>query len=269
MNDPEATRAKPETARRPKQWRRALRAVRKLTADPSQTEQVFEILDALSGPSFERSYQRFAATPQTLRLRAEKPILIDRLQDRPGLASLPPGSLGHAYLGFMTRGHLTAEGLAEAERIAEQNAPLARPVVDAEREWFGNRMRDSHDLWHVLTGYGRDEGGEAGLLAFTFAQVPNPGIALIVLTAALVGPWRERLRWPRYLAAAWRRGRATPDLARAPWEELLPLPLDEVRARLGVPAVARAHPAGLAVAIDDSRGRRIEYQLAAALPAAA
>ncbi len=248
-------------------WGRALRAVRGLIADPERTDLVFEILDSLSGPAFERSYRRFCDTPQSARLRTEKPILIDRLRDHEGLAALPVGSLGRAYLDFMTRGGLSADGLVEAEQIATKQTASLRPEVDDEHEWFGNRMRDAHDLWHVVTGYGMDDAGEGGLLAFTLAQVPNAGIALIVGAAALVGPWRDRLHWPRYLLEAWHRGRLTPDLAPTAWEELLPLPLAEVRHRLGVPSPARAHPGGVAVAVGPRREQVIEYRQPVAIPA--
>lgn len=42
------------------------------------------------------------------------------------------------------------------------------------------RMRDTHDLWHVLTGYSGDVLGETALLGFIFAQTGNPGVALII-----------------------------------------------------------------------------------------
>ncbi len=35
---------------------------------------------------------------------------------------------------------------------------------DAGGEWFAERIDLMHDLWHVLTGYGTDGGGEAALL---------------------------------------------------------------------------------------------------------
>ncbi len=38
-----------------------------------------------------------------------------------------------------------------------------------------------HDLWYVVTGYGRDELGEACLLAFTCAQDKNRGVGFIAL----------------------------------------------------------------------------------------
>ena len=245
-----------------KDWRRAVRAVRGLVRDPKRTDLVFEIIDSLSGPAFERSYRRFRASPESARLLSERPNLIDSLRDREALAALPTGSLGRFYLEFVNRGGLLADGLLTAEEEAASHAPARAAIVDADRHWFGNRMRDAHDLWHTVTGYGMDEAGEGGLLAFTYAQVPNPGIGLIVLAAIVHGPWSERLRWPRYLLSAWRRGRATPWLATARWEELLPLPMPTVQARLGIPRRAEAHPRGRAVAIGAPEEPRIEYRSA-------
>ena len=39
-----------------------------------------------------------------------------------------------------------------------------------DERWMGERLRDIHDLFHVITGYGRDALGELCLLAFTNAQ---------------------------------------------------------------------------------------------------
>jgi ubiquinone biosynthesis protein COQ4 len=228
-------------------WRRAWNALRVLIEDPKKTEQVFEIIDSLSGGDFDRHYQRFTAHPEGRRLLAEKPSLLSALSDRSALRALPEGSFGRTYLEFMEKGGLSAEGLVEADEAAVRMSPTPPPVVDADRMYLGDRMRDMHDLWHVLTAYGMDEAGEAANLAFTLGQVPNLGMALIVAAAAVVGPKDLKLTWPRYLWAAYQRGRHTPMLSVARYEDLLPLPLEEVRRRLGVPPANEAHPEGIAV----------------------
>ncbi len=232
--------------RRKREWGRAWRALRNLIADPERTDQVFEIIDALSGASFERSFRRFRAHPGGARLLAERPSLLAALSDRAALRALPEGSFGRAYAEFMDGAQLDPQGLVEADKVVEERNP--RQPADADRQYYGDRMRDMHDLWHVLTGYGRDEAGEAANLAFTLAQIPNFGVALIVLAAALIGTREPSLAWPRYLLRAWRRGRATSPLAVAAYEELLPLPLAEVRRRLAVPPAELAHPQGIVVA---------------------
>jgi ubiquinone biosynthesis protein COQ4 len=225
------------------EWRRAWRALRRLVADPERTEAVFELIHALAGRSGERLYRRFLATPEGRQLLAARPSLLGALSDRAGLAALPAGSLGRAYAEFMSEERLEAGGLAAAAAAVRD----PDEVLDAEQRWFFDRLRDMHDLWHVVTGYGRDVAGEAANLAFTWAQTRNRGVGAIVIAAAFVGP-KAGLRWQRYLLQAWRRGRRAAALPMAPWEELLPQPLDAVRARLRIQKPTDAHPGGIIVA---------------------
>jgi ubiquinone biosynthesis protein COQ4 len=235
------------------EWRRAWTALQQLIDDPERTDQVFEIIDALAGNSFERSFQRFRSHPDGARLLAERPSLLAALSDRETLRRLPAGSFGRVYAQFMDDANLDPAGLIEAEREAEERHPRDLPS-DPDRQLYGDRLRDMHDLWHVLTGYGRDEAGESANLAFTQAQIPNFGVALIVFAAALIGPKDLRFTWQRYLYSAWRRGKATSLLSVARYEELLPLPLSEVRNRLGVPPALAAHPEGIIETNDSDHG---------------
>lgn len=222
---------------RSRDWRRAWGAIKNLVADSERTDQVFVLLDALGGPSDEAGFLHFAADPRGRRQLAERPDLLSVLSDHEGLRELPEGSLGRAYLAFMEEAGLNAGDLIEAEEAAT----VVPEALDPERRWLADRGRDSHDLWHVLTGYGRDEAGEVALLAFTYATYPNPGIALILLAAVLIGPKTLAFRWERYLWQAWRRGRAA-KLQFAPYEEWLSLPLDEARRGAGIIPPAVAHP---------------------------
>ena len=42
------------------------------------------------------------------------------------------------------------------------------------------RLRQSHDIWHVVTGFGTDKVGEIALKAFEVAQARRPLVASIV-----------------------------------------------------------------------------------------
>jgi ubiquinone biosynthesis protein COQ4 len=227
------------------EWRRAWAAMRALIADSQRTDLAFEVIDALSGGSFERSFQRLRNHPDGRRLLEERPSLLQTLSDRSALAALPAGSFGRAYATFITSADLSPDGLVAAEAAAEARNP--RQPLDADRQFVANRMRDMHDLWHVLTGYGMDEAGEAALLAFNLGHVPNLGMALIVAASAVIGPKDARLSFQRYLHQAWRRGRATPMLSVVPYERLLARPLDEVRQLLSIPPVSGTHPQGILV----------------------
>ena len=48
---------------RPRDWAHAWSALKDLIADPERTDRVFEIIRALSGNAFEKSWQRFRCIP--------------------------------------------------------------------------------------------------------------------------------------------------------------------------------------------------------------
>jgi ubiquinone biosynthesis protein COQ4 len=235
-------------AARRRDWAHAWSALKDLIADPERTDRVFEIIRALSGDAFERAWERFRAHPDGRRLLAERPALLDALGDREALRRLPTGSFGRAYADFMDEAQLDAAGLVEAEATANETyGRMDDEPIEPEREYFGERLRDMHDLWHVLTGYGRDEAGEAANLAFTYAQVPNLGVGFIVVAGAVLGPHDLTFYWPRYLYRAYRRGRRAALLTTVPYETMLPLPLADVRRQLAIEPPQIAHPEGVLV----------------------
>ena len=220
----------------------------RIDVDPEQTHEVFELIEALAGNAGERHFQRFLRQPGSATLLDEKPDLVAALRDETHLASLDPDSLGGRYLGFMREGRIEPAGIIDASDSVDRG-DLA---LDPDRRWFFDRVRDMHDLWHVLTGYGRDVAGEAANLAFTYAQVRSRGIGMIVLASMYLGPWTVDCHWQRYLCRAWLRGRRASLLSAAHYEALLPLPLDEARARLRIEPPPVAHPAGILVEQDGS-----------------
>jgi ubiquinone biosynthesis protein COQ4 len=187
---------------------------------------------------------RLRAHPEGRRLLAEKPSLVDRLSDLPGLAALPVGTLGRTYADFMQGESLSPDGIIMEFR----NAETTQAPTSDDQLWFFERFDTMHDLFHVLTGYGRDEAGEAANLAFTFAQFPARGVGFLVLAAVVIGPKDLTLSWPRYLLHAWRRGRRATWLPLARYEDLLDRPLAEVRRQLGIEEPSVAHPGGVIVA---------------------
>src|SRR6185369_15896231 len=101
------------------------------------------------------------------------------------------------------------------------------------------RMRDTHDLWHTVTGYQGDLIGEASLLGFSLAQTGNPGIAMIVLTGMLR---IRQLDAIGMIAGGIRRGAKARWLPTLDWESLLPLPLETVRNLLGIEHAPKYEP---------------------------
>lgn len=216
---------------------RAARAIAAIARDPDDLPQVFTVIESLSGAAPHRLLFRMRRSDEGARLLREQPDIVARLDDREALRALPEGSLGRAYLAFVERHHIGAAGL----RDAMERGRSARPRV-AAFTYVLDRMRDTHDLWHTVTGYQNDVLGEAALLAFYLAQNWNSGIALIVATALWKGRGTDAVG---HIREGFARGRAAAWLPAADWESLLALPLDEVRRRLrlGEPAEYTAVPA--------------------------
>jgi len=210
---------------------RALRALRRLIADKEDTAQVFEIMNALAGSSVRRGYQKLLDQPEGARQAFLAAELSDRLQDKAWLRSLPEGSVGQAYLAFIEERNLSAYGLAgESRKVADTEIEAAHPYA-----WYARRLRDVHDIWHVLTGYRTDALGEACVVAFSLPQTRSSGFGLIA-TGIAVQFARARTGYPcaRAVAQAWRRGGRAAWLPGLDYEALLAEPLDQARARLGL-----------------------------------
>lgn len=224
------TAPEPAPVLRPRrQWGAALKAVRRLFADKEDTGQVFEIMRALNGDATAKNYARLLETPQGGRIAYERKELAPLLMDDAWLDSFAPGTVGAAYRDFIRSEHLSAEGLAEVSRQGGGATDLPHPYA-----WFGRRMRDSHDLWHILSGYHRDGLGEACLVAFSYAQTGGLGWALIGLGAwlkAVRGGAREQARAIRQ---GYRRGKAAKWLSGEDYVTLMSEPLDAARQRLGI-----------------------------------
>ena len=208
----------------------AIRAFRKLIRDKEDTAQVFEIMKALSGRSQAHGYGRMLRTMEGGRQAFLRDELAHRLDDPVWLGRFPEGTVGAAYRGFRERMGFTADGLAAVEREVVPFIDAPHPIV-----WYSRRLRDVHDIWHVLTGYDTDALGEACVVSFSYAQTQNLGFAFIGYGAA-----REIQRENRSIPArravlqAWRIGRAARWLPGLDYEALFAEPLEAARARLGL-----------------------------------
>lgn len=211
---------------------KAWRHFRKLVADKEDTEQVFHIIESLKG---RRSTQRaidFVRSQKGRALMQRGNDLPAMLDNHPRWADCGPNTLAQHYIRFMKR-----EGLSAAGLVAESNKfkpPEDRP--QDQLEWYFERLRDTHDLFHVLTGYGRDALGEACLLGFSYEQNPSPGVLFIAYagTRELRKQTRSKAPLMEALREGRRLGRNAAQLAHQEVESLMYEDIDEARARLGL-----------------------------------
>ena len=199
--------------------------------DKEDTAKVIGFFRAVDGQQPERNFERFCAAPAGREALARKETLADVLTDWEKLRALPEGSLGRAYLHFMESEGITVAGL----KAASDEATRTYQQLEPARVKYRDRLRDMHDLWHVVTGYGRKTLGEICLLAFSGGQTRQRGFTSMAWIWAL----KEQLVHPgrRVISAmreGYRRGAKAEWLVAEDWEDLLALPLDEVRRALNI-----------------------------------
>lgn len=209
---------------------KALRHFRNLIADKEDTEQVFHIFDSLPRKSFVTEARAFVESAHGQELMAREPYLPSVLDDHAALRKLPANSVAHAYVDFME-----SEGLSAAGLVAESDK-MGRPRYDDQLQWYGNRLRDTHDMLHVLTGYGRDALGEQCVLGFTYGQNRNLGNIFIAYLGGL--ELKRRVKTGAPVLSAIKQGQRHGGLAAKLHEEsildLLSEPISTARQRLGI-----------------------------------
>jgi ubiquinone biosynthesis protein Coq4 len=204
---------------------RAVVALFRLMKNPDALEEVFALADALTTPAHLRSLvaaidaEPIAKAALARRLRIRLPALST-------LEELPPGSLGFEFAAVMKR-----RGLDPAH--------IPRPRSDTPERWVVAHIYDTHDIWHIVTGFDTDIEGEVGLVAFYLAQFPNPTHRALLAGAVtrlwLVEPDKTTDRL-QAIVAGWTMGRRARSLLGIDWNERWATPVSEIRESLRLPA---------------------------------
>ena len=211
---------------------RAVKNFRLLMKDKEDTSLVFKIYESLPSRNFMPRVEELALSERGEFLRSSEPSLPEILDDHAALRKTPKGSLAHVYCDFME-----SEGLSAAGLVAEADK-LGRPKYNDVVQWFGDRSRDTHDLFHVLTGYGRDALGEQCVLLFTHGQSPTQGHLLIGYAGSLNIKMQVKGSKAPIMGAvqqAKRTGKGAARMIEQPIRELLKMQYDDVRKALNIP----------------------------------
>lgn len=200
---------------------RGLYAFGRIVRDPGRLDEVFGLSDSAMDPReldslAERVAQGEGGSQALLRRhRVPKP-------DLARLRELPVGTVGRSYADFML-----SQGLD----------PGSIPTLPApnDGEYARAHLYETHDLWHVATGFHTDVNSELGLQAFYAAQVGGPLPVLLLaagfLNLILFVPGEYRARFDA-IVRGWQMGQAAKPLFGLRWNELWEKNLGELRGEL-------------------------------------
>ena len=194
----------------------------RLAMDMSRLDEVFNLGDGLVDDATIAAMTARAREHATgaAALRERPHVHLDLKE----LRTLPTGTLGREYALMMDRNGLD---------------PASIPTLpdDSDGKYVRSHLYETHDLWHVVTGFGTDVPGELGLQAFYQAQLPGKLPSAILAAGflnTLVYSFGQRDVRMREIARGWLLGRRSDPLFGVRWDDYLALPLDEVRERLGI-----------------------------------
>jgi ubiquinone biosynthesis protein COQ4 len=197
----------------------------RLVGNPLRTDLIFEMTELarkLKGPLSEVTMKQVKSQPGFTELyESGYAPPVPTLQE---LLRLPSGTFGREF----------------AEHVRENNLDIdffPKASGQGLEQFFVERARKSHDMWHVLTGYGAGVVGEIGLQSFSLAQLRSP-ISAIILSGGLL---HTLLKAPLiydslidHMFEGFEMGRTAKPLIGLPIETYLEEDLEQLRARLNI-----------------------------------
>jgi ubiquinone biosynthesis protein COQ4 len=200
-----------------------LKGVLSLIRDPQQTESVYDIEDGMKhSAAMVTATHHMMAQPEIAGLAAER--YLATTPDILKLLEYPPDSLGYAYAKYIdTNGF--------------DPGFYRLMTVEDDTSYLVLRLRQTHDLWHVVTGFATNVPGELGLKAFELAQTRRTMAGILIaggfLKCLLQTP-AELDELLNNISRGYRMGLQAKPLLAQKWEENWGKSLNELRSALGL-----------------------------------
>lgn len=139
--------------------------------DPDHTQSIFDIENGMKHLDATRLGMEYVKTNPRMAQMIEERYLCT-VPDTQALLNHPEGSLGYCYAR-----HLDDRGYDPDyyEKID----------IKDDVDYVLMRLRQTHDIWHVMTGFGTSRIGEIGIKAVELAQTRRPMAAVITTGGVL------------------------------------------------------------------------------------
>ena len=148
----------------------------------------------------------------------EGPIVLEELE------ALPSGTLGQVFAE-----HCHNRGI---------NPNLVNVPLEEESDWLLNHLFQTHDIWHVMTGWANDEIGEVGLAGFYCGQLRSPPFFIFLYSLIMLKSVLRRDQhiddFIRAFCIGYESGRRANPLFGVKWADHWATPLAEMRREFSV-----------------------------------
>jgi ubiquinone biosynthesis protein COQ4 len=143
------------------------------------------------------------------------------------LSQLPHNTFGYQFYLFLKNNNLNPNDI---------------PTLDPENKesdfnYVRAHLYETHDIWHVITGYGTDLNGEYSLQAFYMTQFPAK-IALVLFSSGFLNLAQQPMQQTRETMEAiidgYSRGKKAYNLLGRDWSQEWQKDLNELRYEMGL-----------------------------------
>lgn len=195
-----------------------------LTKNPATFAAIYDLDEML------RKTELATISIEYLKAQSEVAALIEErylapIPDLNALLAYPQDSLGYQFASHLMANHFDPEFYRK------------RPVTD-DMSYIMLRRSQTHDIHHVVTGFGTDPSGELGLQAFQLAQMRSP-LAIAILTSGIINAFADSCVLNTHMEQifrGWQMGLKAKPLIAQKWEEHWEMPLLQWRSQLGLEA---------------------------------
>lgn len=205
-----------------------------INAGPQDTAQVFKlgkIMKQMMRDEGAVAIQAYVGSQPILQQMVTEHYLAPKysIED---LAKYEPGTLGYAYYRHMTDNKLDLDFYPKIE-------------IKDDLDYIDLRITETHDIWHVLTGYDIDTIGEIGLQAFYLGQTDDDSFAMTLISAtclySVIKEPRIMGNLAQVIGEGYALGKAAKSFYPVKWEEMWARPLADIRTdfNINLPKISR------------------------------
>jgi ubiquinone biosynthesis protein COQ4 len=176
----------------------------------------------LDTPAFGLTAEHLKRDPACAQLIVDRYIPL--AHDIDLLLTYPENSLGYIYAAAMKKSGF------------DPNLH-AGMTVESDAHYVELRLSQTHDIWHILTGFSTSFIGEIGLQAFHLPQFPYPLATMLIANSLISSTLSDPTQLPALIASigqGWRMGETAQALFAQKWEEAWDKPLTQWQAELNI-----------------------------------
>ena len=191
-------------------------------------ETIGEMSDALlETPAFDLAAQHLSRDPACAVLIRDRYIPPNHDLDQ--LLTYPQESLGYIYAAAMKKSGF------------DPNLHMGM-TAESDAEYVELRLSQTHDIWHIITGFGTSGIGEIGLQAFHLPQLPYPLATILIANSLMSSTLLAPEELPTLLEAIAQgsdMGHRAKALFAQKWEEAWDKPLTQWQTELNIQPILR------------------------------